>query len=244
MGPYSKAPAADEDPALDGDAPVVQHGLEVVEGDLFQLHVALDAWDRHGQEVGMSVQGHVAVLEDDGVEMKIRGIRPILGPDVPDVLGEEVDPADLERGEGPLVDVGHPTVRHADLVDLQGVDRLERLLPAVFLDRRRILGLGAQLLEVHVQGGLRQGEVGDQSAAEERLPLDARIQARRVEDGRIGVGLLDELQIIEGQREPDRMEAELPDVRAVPLQLLVHLAHHYAAERLIDKERGDDGQHD
>jgi hypothetical protein len=28
-----------------------------------------------------------------------------------------------------------------------------------------------------------------------------------------------------GQRERDRMEAELPDVRAVPLQLPVHLAH-------------------
>ena len=190
----------------------------------------------------MPVESHAPVLEHHGVEVEIRGIRPVLRPDVSDVLGFEVDPADLERLEGSLVDVGHAAVRHADLVDLQGIDRLERFLPAVVLDRCRILRLGRELLEVHVDGGLRQREVGDQPAPEERLPLDARVQPRRLEDGRVGMGLLEELQIVEGQREPDRMEAELADLRGVPLQLLVHLADDDPPERLVDEERADHGQ--
>ena len=69
-------------------------------------------------------------------------------------------PGDLERGERPLVDVDELAACDADLVDLQGIDGLERVLPAVILDRGRIRGLGAQLLEVRVLGGLREREFG------------------------------------------------------------------------------------
>jgi hypothetical protein len=47
---------------------------------------------------------------------------------------------------------------------------------------------------------------------------------------------------VEGQREPNEMKAELPDVGAVPLELLVHLADDDAPERLIDEERSDDSE--
>ena len=90
--------------------------------------------------------------------------------------------------------------------------------------------------------GSASAKLATSRPAEERLPLDARVQPRRLEDGRVGMGLLEELQIVEGQREPDRMEAELADLRGVPLQLLVHLADDDSPERLVDEERSDHGQ--
>jgi hypothetical protein len=56
------------------------------------------------------------------------------------------------------------------------------------------------------------------------------------------MGLLEEREIVQSQGKPDRMKAELPDLRAVPLELPVHLTDHHAAERLVDEERAGDGQ--
>ena len=154
----------------------------------------------------------------------------------------DLDPCQRERLEAGVVDVGDLAVRDADPVDLQRIDRLERLLPALVLHRRLVRGLPLQVLAVGVDLRAVDAEVRDQASEEEGLPLHAGVEALHLEHRRIGMLVLDDDEVGERQRAADGMEAQPPDVRRVALEPLVHLAFDVAAQRLVDEERRDDDQ--
>ena len=147
----------------------------------------------------------------------------------------------MERLEGPPVDVGHVPVLDLEVIDLERIDRLERVLPAAILDWSRAGDLLAGLCQVDVKRGTIDHEVTYQAAMEQRTPVHAGAEQANARNGRIRVRVLDQDQLGDVERETDRMEVELADVRGIPLQRPVHLCLGVAPERLVDQEGDAEG---
>ena len=154
------------------------------------------------------------------------------------------DVRDAERLEGARIDVGGLATRDRDLVDLEGIDRLERLLPAMLGERGRIFRLFADVREVDVEERPIEAKVRDETPVHQRLPFDAGVELRHRQDGRVGMRVLGEGQPVERHAEAERMEVQALDVRRVPLQTLVHLGLDRPAEWLVDEERRDHDERD
>src|SRR5262245_1784982 len=174
-------------------------GLEVIEVDANQRDVGLYAGVRLCHEIGVTVYSNPAVLKDRGLHTEHRGVRALLGVDVSDVLGDDLDALELERPEGSLVDVGHGTVANTHTVDLQRIYLLEGLLPSVLVERCGIGCLRFDMSNVREQCRLEDGKIGHDPTEKQFLPLHAGVQAWHVEDGWIGMRLLDEAKGSEGQ---------------------------------------------
>ena len=197
------------------------------------------------QEVGLAVDLHPATVEHDGLDAQRRRVLAFRRADVADVVHRRLDLRYAQRPRLRRLDIGRLAVDDPELIDLQRVHRLQRVLPAVLLHRRRISQLGLEVRLVDVDDRLDQPEVGHQRPVDQRAPLHAGGEPLDPHDGRIGIGVLDELNIVEIDGEADRVEVELPDVRRIALHPAVHLALRHAPERLLDEERDDDGeQHD
>ena len=86
------------------------------------------------------------------------------------------DVGDAERLEGSRIDVDGFAAPDRDLVDLERIDCLERLLPAVLGERGRILRLFANVREVDVEKRPIDAEVRDETPVHQRLPFDAGVE--------------------------------------------------------------------
>src|SRR5439155_1158309 len=84
---------------------------------------------RLGQEIGLAIRRHAALVEHEGRESNVGRIGT-LARAVADVGGDQVEIADVQRLEGALIDVRHVALLNLEVVDLQRIDRLERVLPA------------------------------------------------------------------------------------------------------------------
>src|SRR5262245_59180369 len=104
------------------------------------------------QEVGATVYGKAAAVEDDGAQARAGRVHAIRRLDVPDVLGDEVDPLEAERVEGSGIDVGEITILHREAIDPEiERHRLESLLPALVLQGNLACPLRPHLSEVEVK---------------------------------------------------------------------------------------------
>src|SRR5437867_1128536 len=139
----------------------------------------------------------------------VRGVGPLLRADVADVRGDEVEVAQAQRLEGPLVDVRHVTVANLEVIDLERVDSLQRVLPAALLDRGRVGDLLARLRQVDVDRRLLDLDVGDEAPGEQRSPVDAGAQALDSKNGRIGMSVLNDRQALQIERETQRVKVEV-----------------------------------
>lgn len=192
----------------------------------------------------MAVDLEAAFLEDDRRELELGWIVTRLRADVADVVGADLNVAESQRLERSRVDVHSLAVADDDFVDLERIDRFEGLLPSLLRDRCRILRLLAEVLKVHVELRVDELEVGHDLPMQERLPLNTRVEALDMEDGRIGMRVLGERQPVERQAEAERVEAQPLDARRVSLQAIVHPALDRPAQRLVDEEGRDDEKSD
>ncbi len=160
----------------------------------------------------------------------------ILGVDVADVRGPRVEVRELERTLGVLVDIGQGALSDAELVDLQGIDRLDGSLPALAIHRHLVGELAPQLGQVHVRDRPVDREVGDELQGQKLFPVHARVQSRNEEDRGLGVRRLADHDIVQRERKPERLKPRLPDARGVALEAGVHPAFDGAPERLVGHE--------
>src|SRR5262249_7235110 len=218
------APLGGKRPALDGDVLLVRDRLEVVQLDTFERDLGLHAELGLGEKVGVAVDAELAFLEDLGVGAQGGRIDSIPRVHIADVLGDHVDLPEGQRLVRSLVDVRDPAVDDPHPVDLERIDRLERLLPALLVEGRRVFRLLLDVRSVGVELRLLEPEVRDHSTEDQRFPLHARVEPRDMQHRRLRMGVLDEDEVVKGQRRADRMEAQLLDVGGVALQPSVHLA--------------------
>ncbi len=202
----------------------------------------LDAGIGLEQEIRLAVHLQLAAVEDDRLQLEGRRVLTFRRPHVADVPHHRLDLRDPQRPRLPRLHVRGLAVDDLELVDLQRVHRLQRVLPAVVLHRRRVLQLGLEVRLVDVDERPDEREVGDELAVHERAPLHAGAQPLDPHHGWIRIRVLDELDVVEVDGEPDRMEVELADVGGVALHLPVHLGLGHAPQRLVDEERDDHGE--
>ena len=229
---------------VDPEVVPIRDRLEVVELDVGQLDVSAKRRIRLGQEIGLAIRRHAALVEHEGRESNVGRIGT-LARAVADVGGDQVEIADVQRLEGALIDVRHVALLNLEVVDLQRIDRLERVLPAAFLDGSRVLDFLPRLRQIDVDGRLHELDVGNELAGQERAPVDARAQPLETDDRRLGMLVLRDHDVVEIEREAQRVEVQLPDARGVALERAIHLRLGIAAQRLVDEERdgvGDDEQ--
>src|SRR5207249_10852646 len=93
----------------------------------------------------------------------------------------ELEVADAQRLERALVDVGDVAVANLEMVDLQRVDGLQRVLPAALLHRGWVGDLLPRLRQVEVDFGLFELDVADGAPIEQSGPVGPRAQARDAE---------------------------------------------------------------
>ena len=228
---------------VDPQVKAIRDGLEIVELDVREVDVAAKRGMGLRHEVRLAVDGDTARFEDHGRQADLGWIDPVPRPHVADVRGHEVEVAKAQRLERPRVDVGHVAAAHLEVVDLQGVDRLQRLLPSALLDRGRVVDLLSRLLEIDVDRGLLDLDVGDEAAAQKRSPVDAGAQALDVKDCRVGVCVLGDLHVFQVERQAQRVEIERRNARGVPLERSVHLRLGIPSQRLVDHGRDAIGDH-
>ena len=229
-----------QDAALQGEVRPRHDRTEGLERDLLQLHHGVHAGKRLREEVGVAVDRPAPAFENARGRVDRRWVDAVLRVDVADVLRLHVEVGQLEGVFRVRVDVRHRRVPDEEAVDLEGIDLFHRLLPAPLLDRRRIRRLGAQLRQVEIDARPVEDEVRDELQGEKLLPLDARVEPRELEHGRFGVGLLPQDQVLESQRQVDRVESEALDPDGIALEAPVHAALHRPAQGLVDEEQGDD----
>ena len=218
--------------------------LEVVEADGVQLDLQHERGVGIGQEVGPSPRGYGAGVEHPRLHVHRRRIDALLGLDVPDVGGDEFQIVHAERLEGPLVLVGDVPSGNPQLVDVEGIDRLQRLLPSLVLDRGRVGDLGPRLGQVQDHDGVVDENVAHHAPGQEGPPVDAGVQALDIRHRGVGILVLDDHGVAQVHGEVDRAEVELADRDGVALEARVHLPFGIAAQRFVDEEERDHGGHE
>ena len=163
---------------------------------------------------------------------------------VADVVRVDREARHLERPLRVGIDVSDLAVADAEQIDLERVDLLERLLPPLVLDGRRVLDLPFELRQVDVDARAVEEEVGDEVEPGELAPLQARVQLRKDRDRRLGMGLLPHGQVRQVDRHPDKVEVRPRQQDGVALQARVHPLFHVAAQGLVPEERGDDDENE
>src|SRR6266849_1587384 len=218
----------------DGQVVAIGDRLEVVEGHLVQPERGLYPHMRLAEEVGAPIEPRRARVEHHRLEVDRRGIHLLLRGNVANVLGAQIDAADVERLEGALVDIGDIPFDHAQAIDLE-VERqgLQRLLPAAILQRRLLGRLGAHLLEIEIDRRAFEAEVRNDPTMEQRPPIDAGDEARHLSDRRVGVGVLGDRGVAQLDGRRPRMHAQRGDLHGMPRQATIDRRLHIAAQRLI-----------
>ena len=218
--------------------------LEVVEGDGVELDLSHERRVGVGQEVSPSVRGHGAAVEHPRLQVHRRGINALLRVDVADVGGDEFQVVDAERLEGAVVLVRDVSPGNPQLVDLERIDRLERLLPSLVLDGSGVTDLGPGLRQVQDHDRVVDENVANHAPRQEGAPVDAGVKALDVGHRRVGILVLDDHGVAEVQGKVDRAEVELAYRHGIALEARVHLGFGIAAQRLVDEEERDPGGHD
>jgi hypothetical protein len=186
------------------------------------------------EEVGSAVEPHRAGLEDDRVQADVGRVHALLGAHVADVLGDQVEAAHVERLEGTTVHVRDIALDHPQPIDFEVEgERLERRLPAAVLQAHVAGHLGADVLEVEMDGRAIEGHVGDQTAVQQGTPVDAGHEPCDVGHRRIRVGVLHDRGVVELDRPEPRMDPQRRDRHRVPGEASVHLALEVVAHRLL-----------
>jgi hypothetical protein len=102
---------------------------EVVEADIGQLDVALDAEMGLGEEIGVARDGEPAAIEDGRLHPERGRIVAGLGANVADVLRAHLEVAQAQWLGSPRLHVGDVTVLDREIVDLERIGRLQGILP-------------------------------------------------------------------------------------------------------------------
>src|SRR4029450_9240784 len=105
-----------------------------------------------------------------------------------------------------LVDVRDVAVSDLEVVDLERIDRLQRLLPAALLHRYAIGDLLASLRQIDMNRRLVDLDYGDAASERARAPVDAAAQTLDPQDRRLRMLVLRDCHIAQIEREPERME--------------------------------------
>src|SRR5215210_17083 len=168
-------PLRGEDAAVD-----VEVGARAQHVEALQRHAGELIEDMHArvglrEEVRMALYDGAAGPEQDAFGAHGRGIEDLVVPGGPDVLGDQIDPGELQRPLRVLVHIDELPVPHLDLVELQRIDGLEGFLPAPVLDADRVAVFLLELLQVDVDARPVDDDVGHQTEMEDLLPLDARL---------------------------------------------------------------------
>jgi hypothetical protein len=101
------------------------------------------------------------------------------------------------------------------VVDLERVDRLDRLLPAALLDGSGIGDLLPRLSQIDVQHRVVDEEVADQPPVNEGAPMHARAEERDARDRRLRMRVLHHEHAPQVEREAQGMEVELLEVDGI-----------------------------
>ena len=209
---------------------------------LVELDVGHERGVRLGEQVGPAGGADRAALEHARGEAHRRGVDPHFGVHVADIGGLELEVVDPQGLEGPVVLVGDVAPRDLEPVDLEGIDRLQRVLPPLVLHRGGVVDLLLGLGEIEDDHRPLDEDVADHPAGQEGPPVHARVEPADVRHRRVGMLMLDDHGVPQVEREVDRVEMERADGRGVALQPRVHLRFRVAAQRLVDEEeRGDGG---
>ena len=79
----------------------------------------------------------------------------------------------MQRSEWTFVDVGDVSVADHKPVDLKRINRLHRILPALFLNRGFIASLLAELRQIEPYSGIVYLKVRHEPAAQQSFPVNA-----------------------------------------------------------------------
>ena len=222
-----------ERPLAQDDVIPLEDRTEIVEGDLVEMRVALERHAGLREEIGIALDFGAPAAEDDRFGENARRILPVLRADVAHVVGLDLELRHFERPGAAAVQVAHRAVVDAKEVDLERVDFLQSLLPAVLGHRRRILRFLLEMVPVHVEHGIVKVELRDQASVQERRPLEIRPDVRKRRDRRFGMRVLDELHVVEVHREHERVEMRAAERRRIALEPRVHPALHVERQRAV-----------
>src|SRR5262249_58343802 len=100
-----------------------------------------------------------------------------LAPTIADVRRHDVEVAYVQGLEGPVVDVRDVAGANLEVIDLQRVDRFQRVLPAALLHRRGVVDLHARLRQVEVDGRVVILDVADSGTRQGRPTVAASPRA-------------------------------------------------------------------
>jgi hypothetical protein len=96
---------------------------------------------------------------------------------------------------------------------------------------------------ISLRAWVLEQDVAHHAAVQQRLPVDARVDALEIGHRRVRVLVLGDHHVAQVHGEVGRAEVELPDVDGVALEGGVHLRLGVAAERLVDEEERDHHRH-
>jgi hypothetical protein len=152
------------------------------------------------EKIGVAFDDSAPGPEDRRFHTERRWIDVLREEDVADIARIQIQAGQAERFFRVLIDIGERSVPDRQVVDLEGINRLHRLLPAVLLERYGTGGLGAILPQVDPDFRPFELDFRDDLSAEDLPPMDVELKNRKTGDRRIRIFLLENGQPFQGQR--------------------------------------------
>ncbi len=119
--------------------------------------------------------------------MKIRRVGVVPITNVPDVADAKIEMMEHEGPGRVLVHVRPLGIGDFKLVDLDGIEGIDRITPPFFFDRHRVLHFFGRLGQRNVQDGPFDEVIADDVAREQVPPLHAKVPSGKMCDRRVGV---------------------------------------------------------
>ena len=185
-GEYSTCPAADITPyALDVISACDGH--HIVQMNLLQRDVDLEAQVRLGEEISHPIHGETARIEDVAVKMHGGRIGSLFRMDVPNIFREKIQMAEMQRFRLRIIDVRDVGIVQPEYIDLERIDRQHRVLPSSVLHGLIVLRLFFGLRPRHAQHRTIDAVITDKMSVEYGPPMNTGMREGNLCDRRIGM---------------------------------------------------------
>ena len=158
--------------------------------------------------------------------------------------GPEVYAGEFERAEWAFVDVLDLAVVNHDLINLQRVNFLQRLLPAALFNGNFVVDFFLGLLAIDVDLRAVDLQIGHDSPEQDGAPVDARTEKSNVGDRRFGIVILNDGHILQVRGQAYGVKVESADRYRVTLYRRVESRFRSPAQGLVDKKGSYDGDHE
>src|SRR6267154_2563536 len=159
--------------------------------------------------------------------------------DIADVVGAEGQVSEMKRPVWIGIYISELTGANSEPVNLERIDRLNRVLPSLLAERNRVGFFRTQLDQIDLHARMGQQDVGNYVTGENLAPLDMKRHPRHVGDRRVRMLILMHDETIESQRSVEQLKMCVIQCGVIADEIRIHFPEHASANYRIEIERGD-----